>query len=287
MVPDWLTVGGFLAAASTPGGKKIIETLSAGMGTVYRPIGRILDARAEVAARRILAEGDLDIADALAERIRSREVRKEQNIDAVASKTYAHLPPVLPPTPVDPDWTAQFLRTAGDVSNEQMQEFWARLLAGEISSPGSYSKRSVSTLGVMSHTDAVAVERLSAVVWQTDEGAIALTPDESSFADWGLSEATLLELQSLGIVSDVSTGMDVVFEVPRGKSSLSYNGWLVEIDNTGTSPIAFGTLLRLTSLGVQLCRIAGIHRNDRYFGHVVDALRKRKGLEVNANPTAL
>jgi hypothetical protein len=224
--------------------------------------------------------GDLEIEQAHADRIRSREVRKEQNIDAVASKAYAHLPPVLPATPVDPDWTAQFLRIAGDVSNEDMQTFWARLLAGEIASPGSFSKRTVATLGILSHTDAIAVEQLSSVIWETsDEGFIALAPDDSTFGHWGLSTGALLELQSLGLISDVDPGLELIYEVPRGENALNYHGWIAQIRNTAPSPVGFGLMLRLTSLGVELCRVAGNKRSSSYFSRVVTALRDR-GLDV-------
>ena len=36
----------------------------------------------------------------------------------------------------DPDWTARFFDSVQDVSSEDMQKIWARILAGEVESPG-------------------------------------------------------------------------------------------------------------------------------------------------------
>ena len=46
----------------------------------------------------------------------------------------------------DPDWTARFFNDVQDVSSEDMQSLWAKVLAGEVESPGSTSIRTLSIL---------------------------------------------------------------------------------------------------------------------------------------------
>ena len=46
----------------------------------------------------------------------------------------------------DPDWTARFFDDIQDISSEEMQSLWAKVLAGEVERPGSTSIRTLSIL---------------------------------------------------------------------------------------------------------------------------------------------
>ena len=54
----------------------------------------------------------------------------------------------------DPDWTSRFFDCVQDVSSEEMQKIWARILAGEVESPGRTSLRTLDTLRKMTKRDA-------------------------------------------------------------------------------------------------------------------------------------
>ena len=54
----------------------------------------------------------------------------------------------------DPDWTARFFDCVQDVSSEGVQKIWAKILAGEVESPGRTSHRTFSILRDMSQSDA-------------------------------------------------------------------------------------------------------------------------------------
>ena len=54
----------------------------------------------------------------------------------------------------DPDWTARFFDCVQDVSSEDMQKIWAKILAGEVESPGRTSLRTLDTLKNMTKRDA-------------------------------------------------------------------------------------------------------------------------------------
>jgi hypothetical protein len=57
-------------------------------------------------------------------------------------------------TDVEEDWFYKFYDFAGQVSDDSVQEIWAKILAGEVNSPGSYSKRTLSILSNLSKQDA-------------------------------------------------------------------------------------------------------------------------------------
>ena len=54
----------------------------------------------------------------------------------------------------DPDWTARFFDAAQDVSSEELQEIWGKILAGEVKSPGQTSLRTLSILRDMTQKEA-------------------------------------------------------------------------------------------------------------------------------------
>ena len=54
----------------------------------------------------------------------------------------------------DPDWTARFFDCVQDVSSEDMQKLWSRILAGEVESHGRTSLRTLDTLKNMTKRDA-------------------------------------------------------------------------------------------------------------------------------------
>ena len=54
----------------------------------------------------------------------------------------------------DPDWTARYIDSVQDVSSEDLRKIWAKILAGEVESPGRTSLRTLDTLKNMTKRDA-------------------------------------------------------------------------------------------------------------------------------------
>ena len=54
----------------------------------------------------------------------------------------------------DIDWFMRFYDGCGNISNEELQAIWAKILAGEVRKPGSYSYRTLETLKNISSIEA-------------------------------------------------------------------------------------------------------------------------------------
>ena len=52
------------------------------------------------------------------------------------------------------DWFVRFFEDAGNISDDQIQEMWAKVLAGEIKQPGSFSLRTLDALKNLSKAEA-------------------------------------------------------------------------------------------------------------------------------------
>ena len=48
--------------------------------------------------------------------------------------------------PVEEDWTTRFFNIVEDISDEEMQRLWGKILAGEVKQPKSYSLRTLELL---------------------------------------------------------------------------------------------------------------------------------------------
>jgi uncharacterized repeat protein (TIGR03899 family) len=59
---------------------------------------------------------------------------------------------------IDPDWFHQFSELVQDISTHSMQKLWAKILAGEISQPGSFSFKTLMLLRQMSFKDAQSLQ---------------------------------------------------------------------------------------------------------------------------------
>lgn len=113
-----------------------------------------LIAEAQEAARRQLVApdaavlGELTIGDTIQQRVAFQEEKRQRNIAAVVTSAANELSGVdeVPDQEPDHDWTARFFDDVQDVSSEDMQTLWAKVLAGEVERPGSTSIRTLSVL---------------------------------------------------------------------------------------------------------------------------------------------
>ena len=161
---DLVGIGKLAEAVSKPT-EKLIEEVSKGIGTLYRP--RAIRKEGEAEAVKLLAietakaeaeEARKDIALAgqmnrlaqlsgsdplLIERAKIRlalqELQGQVNIEAIANAAVEQLPEQVSDAPVSDEWRQRFFKLAADVSEEGMQEIWAKVLAGEVAKPQSFS----------------------------------------------------------------------------------------------------------------------------------------------------
>ena len=219
---------------------KLIDVVSRGIGILYEPtkIRKLAKAKAfemSTIAQAIRDNPDLpmfydrdgvkiDSSDvkALAERASSRlllqEMRKQQNIEAIVDKAYVELQKEteVSSEPVDDDWIVRFFNSVEDVSNEKLQEIWARILAGEIKKPRSSSMRTLDLLKNMSVEEATVFEKVSVCV--LDSGVEKYIPDERElWKEYGIDFRDLFLLCDAGLLNLSELSMNFEFNSTRHK----------------------------------------------------------------------
>jgi hypothetical protein len=149
-------------------GTVLIEKISDAIGGIFKPyqIKRVAEAEAE--ANLIHAKANIEITE-LQERAFHRflneEVKKRENIESITSKAIPQLENNSTPQDVADDWIANFFDKCRIISDGEMQLLWAKVLAGEANTPGSYSKRTVNFLGSLDKQDAIIFTNLCRFSW--------------------------------------------------------------------------------------------------------------------------
>jgi hypothetical protein len=135
----------------------LIEKISEAVGGYFRPYQIKRVAKAEADADIIKAEAQIEITDLqrrALNRFVAEESKKQENIETITAKAIPQLTDSSAPQNMEDDWISNFFDKCRIVSDEEMQSLWAKVLAGEANSPGSYSKRTVNFLSSLDKSDA-------------------------------------------------------------------------------------------------------------------------------------
>lgn len=146
----------------------LVEKVCNAVGILYEPARIKRNARAESEAEKIKALARIElreIEERALERFVRQETRKQENIESITAQAAATLPESAHVEGLEEDWVANFFKHCDTVSDVEMQSLWARLLAGEATTPGSYSMRTVDFISTIDKKDAALFTTFSQFVW--------------------------------------------------------------------------------------------------------------------------
>ena len=104
-------------------------------------------ARESLTSKDLKITGELDIENTVKQRIQFQERKRQLNIEAVVNKAAMQLgDDLVADSEPDHDWTARFFTEVQDVTSEDLQSLWAKVLAGEVRRAKSTSIRTLSIL---------------------------------------------------------------------------------------------------------------------------------------------
>ena len=242
-------------------------------------------ADAEAYRIRTLAEARADATDIEARariRVEHQQVRQQLNMEVVAEEALPHINDDAKPENVEQDWVAKFFDYAKDVTNSEMREIWARILAGEINSPGSFSRRS---LNIVSQIDKRQAELFNAVCifqvrGENDSGWIVIDRFENKiYKDAGITFEGLTDLDDLGLINFNPTGAFRLRELPQAVC-MHYGRTLFSVSFVAgsNSNLEVGCV-RLTRVGYELRNICEPNEAEGFVSHISQYWR-RQGIEV-------
>ena len=285
---------------------KLLDMIKIGTGKLYEPIHvrRMAKARAEeiklignaiadtaqvpMTYDKGAITANTENADDLAKRAEYRlgyqEIRKQVNIESVMEKSYLLLENQVQEVDceMDEDWINRFFNSIEDISNEKMQEIWAKVLAGEILKPRTFSLRTLSLLKNLTHKEIMLFNKIANYILSCPSDIynkytdyflpIDALYDNDWFTKTGIVYSDMLVLSDAGLLN-CGAGISITFEVKKSGQEYIYgHGAKIQLKNNTTSNIIVnGISYFLTESGKELMRIINPSCDD-YYSYLTDVV---------------
>jgi hypothetical protein len=234
--------------------------LAAGPDRLLKKEKALANARVEHAQAAALVH---EIEARTVERIKKREIRRQENIESISGETAKFLPPPdeLSSEPVNEDWTTRFFEECQDISDAQMQKIWARILAGEIARPQTFSVRTLRLVKDLTSKDADLFSKLCRFVWEVEGGDIVpiiFDLNDEPVKRSQLTFSVLTHLTSIGLIEfNGIGGFAVNPDDEKSTVRVSFNGVKYKLTRGPYSEsLPIGKVL-FTASGAELAKIAG------------------------------
>jgi hypothetical protein len=274
----------------------LIEKISDAIGGYFKPYQIRRIARAEADAEKIKAlaqvETQIEITE-LQQRALHRfvfeEAKKQDNMESITMKALPYLKEDANPGNIEDDWIVNFFDKCRLISDEEKQALWAKLLAGEANSPGSYSKRTIDLLGSLDKVDALLFKALCGFGWLIIGNVVPLIYDEedSIYVDCGINFNTLEHLDDIGLISfSFMTGYKLL-NFPKNICIHYYETPInIEFHGGQNNELQIGKIL-LTRTGKELAPICGSEPISGFLDYALSAWRDRSYIVSSSYPREL
>lgn len=258
----------------------LIEKVSNAVGILYEPRRIRKRAEAETEAEKIKVLASIDLNDEIQQRAIDRlvqqEKRKQENIEAITAQAVASLGTDAKVSELEEDWVAHFFKQCDTVSDIEMQSLWSRLLSGEATRPGTFSKRTVDFVASMDKKDARLFTEFCQYCWvMGDVVPLVLEIQDEIFNKNGINFSSLKHLDSIGLIS---------FESVYGYKRMGFGKYTqlfyfdvpisIEFNKDKDNEIQLGKAL-LTQAGQELASVCGAQQNNEFYEYVIDKWHKQ------------
>lgn len=189
---------------------KAMELIARAGYILYEPTRIKQKAKAKADAKLITEKNELNISILQRQtlgRILAIETSRQENINRISQKVFGEI--ASSGKQIDPltdvDWIKKYFSFSQDISNEEMQNVWSKILAGELINAGSFSYKTMSILANMRKQEAELFSRLCTFVLVINDFRFVplIFSDPSSDGKYNQSSINFEELQfleSLGLI---------------------------------------------------------------------------------------
>ena len=254
----------------------LVEKISNAIGRHFDPnqVRRMALAEADADRIRLVSEAktDIDITQLrqrTADRLFNEEVTKQINMDGIVAKAVAYVTDDASPAKIEDDWITNFFDKCRIVSDDEMQDRWARILAGEGNKPGSFSRKTINLMADLDRRDAELFTNLCRFVWDIDGTVCPLVYDTRHvvYTQHGIDHEALSHLETLGLVQFAGIGLGLGNLLD--KISASYHGQQLELvlPRDSDNSLSVGQI-RLVQSGLELYSIVNADAVEGFFDYV-------------------
>ena len=169
-----------------------------------------------------------------------------------------------------PQWFWNWRNHVENTLDEEVQNLWAKILVSEVSSPGSYSTRTLETLKTFSRRDAELVEKVAPYIsinekllisrfsphtYEQAFSPILYYPEFEEFLEKrGIRYSTMLKLQELGVVTGISGSVRTFHFSPDAGEMIQYGELGVFVETKKAQKIKLN-VSAITKSGIEIFRL--------------------------------
>lgn len=232
-----------------------------------------------------LVEEPVTLVQAASDQVVQEQLRKDINLTRTLNYSERILENDTSPPPEEKptdEWLYRWRDYASDVSTEELQVLWARLLSGEVKTPGSFSLRTLDFVRNLSSNEAsLASKVLSLTVWNW---IFAGLDRDKKLKPYGISFHDLLVAQSMGLITSAD-GFGLTFTMNGNPDSevvgnIVYGDKVLHITKSEGEKKVEIPVFSVTPLGLQIRALASPTYDYDYFKdlgkHIVNTGAKVK-----------
>ena len=263
----------------------LIKKVSAAVGGMFEPlqIERVAKAQAKADLIKVKSDIEINLLKAQSEReyramrrFIGEQAQHQENMEKITAKAVPQLEDSSDPSQIEDDWITNFFAKSRIVSDDEMQQIWAKVLAGEANAPGTFSKRTVNFLGDLDKKDAELFQNLCSFGLVAEETFTPLIFDSEAdiYNDKGINFETLTHLDSIGLIQLQSLAGFVETELPKSVTVL-YCGQplLLEMPKNENNTLPKGKVL-LTQVGRELVLLCKMSVVEGFYDYVKEQWKR-------------
>lgn len=275
--------------------EKLMDVVSNAIGTLYKPRQIVREATAEAKAESIKAieqaktqamlNGDIEkvqYLETINERLVAKEIKRQKNIENVVTVAgnILQTEKTVSEEPVNEDWATRFFDIAQDVSDDEMQNLWGQILAGEIKHSQSYSLRTLEILRNMTKDEAEIFQKVAQFALLQGDAFIYSSNDVLN--KLGVPYSSIAKLVEIGLLQSgdfVSRNYfsDKTKKVVHG---IIYGNLVVLVNQKANAPKISFEIRLFTTPGKELLKLVNIKPNIEY---IQEFAKKIKNDDVLVN----
>lgn len=253
-----------------------------------RETDRILNDLGKIKAQ----QNNLGLADETVSELMTNAVRRHNrnvNFNGIVKLATSEISDEANPGDIDPEWAENFRDHAEKVSTKEVQQVWAKMLAGEINKPGSFSKRTMSILADMSAYECEAFAKLcsfSIASPNSNMPPLVVLYEKKDVPDFNDGAFTYDERSSLEALGLIDCGLIRNLTLEKGGKLLFNIGSLtIEITNNTDSKRKLGFSPLLTRFGCELASICKLGNGNQLHEYLT-AMAIEQGFDCESKPAA-
>ena len=282
---------------------KLVETVSGGIDTLYKPWHLKRMAKAKAEEIRLISEAitqnamlpinyqhgnvGIDSTDVqnlilrTEQRLLQDEMKKQQNMDAIVANAAEELQGKgkVSETPVDEDWSTRFRNIAKDVSSEEMQFIWGKVLASEVENPGSFSLRTLETIRNLSKKEAATFQKIIPFIIRMNRECF-FASDKDIMEKYGIAYADIMVLDECGLVELSGVSYNPMIKEGEFRELVTDERVAIIRGTSDTSVKVTFYAYALTNAGRELYRILAHSSNNDYFMDICEYIFKKNTSKI-------